>query len=109
MKVAGIGFQSGAPSQALRAALCAVGAVDRVATAASKAGALADALGREVAEVDVAGIATPTQSQAALAAHGTGSVAEAAALGAAGEGARLLLTRQIIGGVTIAVAEGDEG
>lgn len=109
MKVAGIGFQSGTPSRALREALATIGAVERIATAAPKVGALAEALGKEVEGVEVAGVATPTQTRASLAAHGTGSVAEAAALVAAGHGARLLLTRQIIGGVTIAVAEGDEG
>ncbi|MBD3803660.1 MAG: cobalamin biosynthesis protein, partial [Thioclava sp.] len=36
-------------------------------------------------------------------------VAEAAALVAAGQGARLIQARKIIGGVTIAVSEGDEG
>ncbi|KEO54828.1 MULTISPECIES: cobalamin biosynthesis protein [Thioclava] len=109
MKVAGIGFQSGTHSRVLREALGAIGAVERIATVAPKAGALAVALGKEVEGVEVAGVATPTQSRASLAAHGTGSVAEAAALVAAGHGARLVLTRQIIGGVTIAVAEGDEG
>ena len=107
MRVAGIGFQSTATSQALRAALASVGAVDRVATAVSKAAALAQALGCAVEGAEVAGVATPTFSQASLDAHGTGSVAEAAALVVAGPNARLLERRKIIGGVTIAVAEGD--
>jgi cobalt-precorrin 5A hydrolase len=41
----------------------------------------------------IAGIPTPTQSAASLAAHGTGSVAEAAALAAAGPDARLIARR----------------
>ncbi|WP_394707425.1 cobalamin biosynthesis protein [uncultured Celeribacter sp.] len=107
MRVAGIGFQSTATPQALRAALASVGAVDRVATAAPKAAALAQALGRDVESAEVAGTSTPTMSQASFDAHGTGSVAEAAALVVAGPNARLLERRKIIGGVTIAVAEGD--
>ncbi|WP_417280092.1 cobalamin biosynthesis protein [Celeribacter sp.] len=107
MRVAGMGFQSTATPQTLRTALASVEAVDRVATAAPKAAALAQALGRDVESAEVAGISTPTMSQASLAAHGTGSVAEAAALVVAGRNARLLNTRKIIGGVTIAVAEGD--
>ena len=43
----------------------------------------------------LAGIRTQTFSSFSLAAHGTGSVAEASALIAAGEGARLLGPRQI--------------
>ncbi|SFJ23851.1 cobalamin biosynthesis protein [Celeribacter neptunius] len=107
MRVAGMGFQRSAPPAALRAALASVGAVDHVATARSKAAALAQILGCDVRGADVAGIATPTMSQASLNAHGTGSVAEAAALVVAGPNARLLEKRKIIGGVTIAVAEGD--
>lgn len=107
MRIAGIGFQSTATPQALRAALASVGAVDRVATAAPKAAALAQALGRDVESAEVAGTSTPTMSQASFDAHGTGSVAEAAALVVAGPNARLLERRKIIGGVTIAVAEGD--
>ncbi|TNE86117.1 MAG: precorrin methylase [Rhodobacteraceae bacterium] len=109
MRVGGIGFQRGASAASLRAALASVGPVDRVATAAPKAAELAAAIGREVEGVDVTGVATPTRSQASFAAHATGSVAEAAALVAAGQGARLIQARKIIGGVTIAVAEGDEG
>lgn len=107
MKVAGLGFRTGTTPVALQAALAKCGPVDALATAAPKAQALADALpGQRVIGVAVEGVPTPTQSPAALAAHGTGSVAEAAALIAAGPDARLLAPRQIIGGVAIALAEG---
>jgi cobalt-precorrin 5A hydrolase len=77
MRIAGIGFRTGATP-----------------------GALA------VTGVAVAGVATPTQAPRVQALYGTGSVAEAAALVGAGPGARLVTPRQVIGGVTIAVAEG---
>ncbi len=51
---------------------------------------------------------TPTQSRASREARGTGSVAEAAALAAAGPGARLLTARHISPDrmATCAIAEG---
>jgi len=107
MRIAGIGFSGRVAPAAIENALASVGPVDGVATAAPKAAALASALPRHAVHgVSVAGIETPTLSARSLAAYGTGSVAEAAALVAAGPGARLVLGRQIIGGVTIAVAEG---
>ncbi|WP_417809015.1 cobalamin biosynthesis protein [Thioclava sp.] len=109
MRVVGLGFRGTITPKALAAALEQAGAFDCVATAAQKASALAAALpGVRVVGVDVAGVATPTQSKASLSAYGTGSVAEAAALIAAGAGARLCHTRRIIGGVTIARAQGDK-
>ncbi|MEG3175498.1 cobalamin biosynthesis protein [Sphingomonas sp. RB3P16] len=56
----------------------------------------------------VAGIATPTTSPPSLKARGTGSVAEAAALVAAGKGARLLSCRHISPDrmATCAIAQG---
>ena len=108
MRVAGIGFRTATPPVALRAALAAAGAVDRVATLRTKATELAAALpGVVVTGVDVAGVETPTRSARVEALFGTGSVAEAAALVAAGRGARLVRAREVIGGVTLAVAEGD--
>lgn len=122
----GLGFRKSVSAEALTTALTAalaaalaeVGAqagpadqarpVDGVATARAKAQTLAALLpDAPVIGVDVAGVATPTQSSAALAAYGTGSVAEAAALIAAGPGARLCQTRRIIGGVSVAIAQGE--
>ena len=56
-----------------------------------------------------AGIATPTQSQLITEKFGTGSVAEAAALAAAGPRARLITTRTVSQDrtATAAIAEGD--
>jgi cobalt-precorrin 5A hydrolase len=99
MIVAGFGYRSGATVASLRSAL-ALAQVDapsvtHVATLADKL-PLLEALGLPVIAVDaVAGIATPTHSVASFAARGSGSVAEAAALAAAGPGARLLVNRQI--------------
>ncbi|MGF6862470.1 cobalt-precorrin 5A hydrolase [Rhodobacteraceae bacterium MBR-64] len=108
IRVVGLGFRSAVTPEALTGALALAGPFDCIATATAKARVLTallpDAL---VIGVDVAGVATPTQSQAALAAYDTGSVAEAAALRAAGPGARLCQTRRIIGGVSLAVAQGE--
>lgn len=76
---------------------------DLLATAAAKADgpairALARRLSRPLRAIPagvLTGQATATQSLAALAAHGTGSVAESAALCAAGAGAVLLTPRVI--------------
>lgn len=56
----------------------------------------------------LAGIATPTQSARSMDAYGTGSVAEACALVAAGPGAYLLAGRQVSadGLATCAIAKG---
>jgi cobalt-precorrin 5A hydrolase len=113
MKVAGLGFRAGANKGELATALAlAEGAspVDALATIASKLAALQTAFPqRKVIAVAVAGVDTPSQSHRILAMHGTGSVAEAAALVAAGPGARLIAARRVIGRVTIAVAETDTG
>ncbi|MFD2175736.1 cobalamin biosynthesis protein [Rhodobacter lacus] len=106
MRVAGLGFRRGTVDFA--AALAAAGPVDALATAAEKAQELAAALpGYRVLGVDVAGVETPTRSARVLALKGTGSVAEAAALVAAGPQARLVRGREVIGGVVLAVAEGE--
>ncbi|WP_294255294.1 cobalamin biosynthesis protein [uncultured Sphingomonas sp.] len=112
MIVAGFGYRSGATAASLRAALEVAQAgtppVTHVATLADKLPLLA-ALGLPTIAVEtVAGIATPTRSVASFAARGTGSVAEAAALAAAGPGARLLVPRQISPDrmATCAIAEG---
>lgn len=111
MIVLGIGFRSSASREALVDALAVVEedrAVDLIATAAQKSSVLASAFPqREVRGVFVAGIETPTRSERVFEMFGTGSVAEAAALGGAGRGARLLQARCIIGNVTLALAEGE--
>jgi cobalt-precorrin 5A hydrolase len=114
--VAGFGYRSGADIASLRAALAAAGgeAVDALAGPHSKAlllAELAEALALPflpLAPEALAGVATPTRSSASLAAYGTGSVAEASALVAAGPGARLLSPRHISPDrlATCALAEG---
>ncbi|MFN7222622.1 MAG: cobalamin biosynthesis protein [Paracoccaceae bacterium] len=104
MKIAGIGFRTGAPLASLRDALAQVealgGIADALATPQSKADdpplrALAAERGLRVFAVRVAGILTPTQSARVLALHGTGSVAEAAALAAAGPVAKITVARVV--------------
>lgn len=105
MIVAGFGFRAGTGLESLRAALAlaqrGVAPVTHLATAYDKAATLAPlarALGLPMAEVTgdtLAATATPTQSAASQKAYGTGSVAEATALAAAGPGAHLLCPRQI--------------
>ncbi|MDO8881345.1 MAG: cobalamin biosynthesis protein [Pseudotabrizicola sp.] len=114
MRVAGIGYRDGAPPEALHEVLAlaeaAGGRVDALATLAEKVAgvkALAEARGLPVLAVAVAGVQTPTQSPRILAMHGTGSVAEAAALVAAGPGAGLVVARITARGgmATCAIAE----
>ncbi|MEM8578193.1 MAG: cobalamin biosynthesis protein [Pseudomonadota bacterium] len=101
MIVAGFGFRSAAQTASLRDALARTGGTPNLlATAADKASSAAfTALGAELSlptrGVDPAGQHTLTQSAASQAARGTGSVAEASALAAAGPGARLLGRRVI--------------
>lgn len=122
MKVAGFGFRQGATLTALREALVAAGGPDdlaAVATVSDKAGAEAlKQLAREcgvpikaVPAETLAGIDTPTQSKLVAERFGTGSVAEAAALAAAGPRARLIATRVVSQDrtATAAIAEGDGG
>jgi cobalt-precorrin 5A hydrolase len=88
--------------------------VTHLATLRDKADALAPlarALDLPVVAVDAAAAApapTPTTSSASLAARGVGSVAEASALCAAGDGAHLLRPRQISPDrmATCAIAQG---
>jgi cobalt-precorrin 5A hydrolase len=114
MRVAGIGYRDAAPLSSLRALLAraeaAGGPVHVLASPPEKiAGlqALAAERGLPLRAVAVAGIKTPTQSPRILALHGTGSVAEAAALAAAGPGARITLARISApdGMATCAIAE----
>ena len=117
MIVAGFGFRSGLTLAALQDALAKAGGPDGVthlATLAAKAKGLeplARALHLPVVVLEpeaVRGLQTPTQSARVLALVGTGSVAEAAALVAAGQGARLRGSRAVSsdGTATAAIAEG---
>lgn len=118
MRVAGFGFRRGATVESLLAALAAAGGrtgVARLATVAAKADApvmtaLADQLALPLVAVagnDLATAVVATQSEKSMAMYGTGSVSEAAALIAAGPGARLVAARAISADTmaTCAIAE----
>lgn len=120
MKVAGFGFRQAATADSLADALDrAGGAAGLTALAApqDKAAApcladLAARLGlpiRPIAADHLRRIETPTQAPRVLAARGTGSVAEAAALAAAGAGACLAGPRTISSDrmASCAIASGD--
>jgi len=117
--VAGFGFRSGATVDSLADALARAGGpagVGALATAADKAGNpafrnLADRLALPVLPLSPEALRaqpTPTRSTWSLEARGTGSLAEAAALAAAGPGARLIGLRVVSadGRATCALAEG---
>ena len=122
MIVAGVGCRRGAPAPdietAIRAALARAGiaadALDAIATPQAKrseAGikTAAEKLGVRVmlvaeAELKAASARTATRSERVLALIGVPSVAEAAALAAAGPSARLLSPRLVIGAATCALA-----
>ncbi len=115
--VAGFGFRGEATVESLvDAFLLAGGKADALATADDKANeppfaGLARTLGLPVHPIDAATLSrqdTPTRSDAVLAARATGSVAEAAALAAAGPGARLIAPRAVSRDrmATCALAEG---
>jgi len=118
--VAGFGFRHAATARSLADALArAMGDAvpSHCATAENKHThaafrTFAEEAGLTILSVSAAELAaqdTRTQSQASRAAHGTGSVAEAAALAAAGPGARLLASRMISGDrlATCAIATGE--
>jgi cobalt-precorrin 5A hydrolase len=116
MIVAGFGLRSGTSLAALQDALRQAGGaagVTHLATLAAKAKALeplAESLGLPVLALSPETLRdqpTLTQSGRVQAIHGTGSVAEAAALAAAGPGARLLGRRAVSsdGTATAALAE----
>ncbi|WP_010546353.1 cobalamin biosynthesis protein [Sphingomonas elodea] len=112
MIVAGFGYRSGATLESLRAALAlaqqGVPPVTHVASLPDKLPLLAGFGLPMLPTATLAGIPTPTRSAASLAARGTGSVAEAAALAAAGPGARLLVPRIVSPDrmATCAIAQG---
>jgi cobalt-precorrin 5A hydrolase len=120
MKIAGMGFRETAGIDSLRSALMSAGGPDGVmalATAAEKAGsaalvALAEELHLPIRAITLEALAmtkTETWSERVAARFGTGSLAEAAALAAAGPTARLLGPRamSVDGMATAAIAEGD--
>jgi len=120
--VAGVGCKRGAPSSdieaAIRAALSsadiAAGALDRIATITAKSAevgiqAAAKKLGVAVvlvsdADAQAAEPRTRTRSERVHALTGVSSVAEAAALAAAGPSARLISPRLVMGTATCALA-----
>jgi len=119
--VAGFGFRASATRDSLADALSRAGGqtgLSALATAEDKAQmaaftSFATELGLPVHAVDAATLSrqeTRTQSKPSRAARGTGSVAEAAALAAAGPGARLLAPRVVSqdGLATCALAKRDE-
>ena len=118
--IAGIGCRKGAAGRDILAAIdvaladCGLAPSDLHALAAipQKQGETglreaAAALGlplRFPAEEDLAGVETPTRSQASLDATGLPSASEAAALAAAGPGAHLVRPRIVLGHATCAIA-----
>lgn len=119
MIVAGFGFRQGVRLESLRCALSKASGprtVDRIATLDTKSpeiAPLAQELKLPVVPVSLADMQqqeTATQSAASQSAYGTGSVAEACALAAAGQGAVLLGPRVIAedGTATCALAQGEK-
>jgi len=121
MIVAGFGFRGAATAESLRDALARAAGERRVtafAAPADKAQAacldqLADEMGiavHAIAASDLSRQTTATEAPPVRAARGTGSVAEAAALAAAGPGGRLLAPRSIsadrLATCAIAIREG---
>ncbi|WP_454798104.1 cobalamin biosynthesis protein [Novosphingobium lindaniclasticum] len=118
MIVAGFGFRAGANLVSLERALagaCAglppIAALAAPCDKAPQLKALADRLGLPLLAIDAERLraaSTITRSAASLAARGTGSVAEAAALAACGPAARLLAPRHVSSDrmATCAIAEG---
>lgn len=108
MRVIGLGLNASADRAAVQAALAAAGPADLLAVLAARADHPAlEAPGLPLialTEAALAGIATPTQSPRIVARFGCGSVAEACAIIASGGG--ITHTRQTLGAVTWAVAEG---
>jgi len=122
MIVAGVGFRRGVAAdeivmlveQALERAALAPDSLSRLATievlatlpAFSEAARRLNAIASSVAAPDLANAAPRVRAQSArsIAAHGVGSVAEAAALAAAGPRAELILERIASSSATCALA-----
>jgi cobalt-precorrin 5A hydrolase len=127
MIVAGVGCKSGASAREIEAAIGAAlsqagvanGALGLIATSSAKTeepGLAAAATGRGLkvvfvpqADLQAAGSRTLTHSERVLAISGVPSVSEAAALAAAGPGARLLGPRVAVGPATCALAVTGDG
>ncbi len=120
MIIAGIGIRASATPKSLASAYdiacrtAGITAVDALATAVEKStsAALNDFAVQNslpLQSVTVQGIETKTQSSRIQSLFGTGSLAEAAALVAAGPNARLICPRitSICGRVTMAIAESE--
>ncbi|UEQ02299.1 cobalamin biosynthesis protein [Halomonas profundus] len=122
LKIAGFGFRSEAPLESLAQALDQLtehyGAIDKLAAAHSML-PLVEELGRlrgikviAVADAELPTVTTLTHSTQSMQARGTGSVAEAVALLAAGPGATLLGPRIISADrkatAALALAEGNK-
>lgn len=125
--VAGIGCRKGATEAQIEAALTTalervgrpLARIELIATAASKrseAGIAAAASARKLplkfvaqADMEAASARGTTWSQRVLALAGVPSVAEAAALAAAGPKAQLILPRIVVGPVTCALATDEAG
>jgi len=118
MIVAGFGFRGAASHHALLDAFeraCATHCADRLATAEGKAGADAMQTAAQhlalpliaVSDADLTSQTVISRSETSMAQYRTSSVAEAAALAAAGPGARLLAPRAVSGDrmATCALAE----
>lgn len=118
MRIAGLGFRAAVTLETLETLLQQASAVSALVTLADKADhpallALArqhDLPLRSLPREALAGLATQTRSCRIEQGFGTGSVAEACALAAAGPGARLVLPRVTSpdGMATLAVAQGGE-
>lgn len=115
MRVAGIGCRAETPLATLRTLLTGAGRIDLVAGLLTRSGQVqpvAASLGLRffaVDEADLPGTVTPTRSPRLATRFGTGSVAEATALIAAGRNARIVEIRKVSADATatIAIAEGD--
>jgi cobalt-precorrin 5A hydrolase len=126
MIVAGVGCRRGAEAAEITAAIHAAladqglgaGALTLIATSAAKADepgikAAATGLGLPLIgvpqhDMEAAGARVATRSERAIAVTGVPSLAEAAALAAAGPTARLLVARVAVGPATCALAETEE-
>lgn len=111
MRVAGFGFRQGATLASFQAAYAMTGGADALATVDSKLpglAPLAQATGLPMIGVTKADLSPRPGSARVNGLYGTGSVAESAALAAAGPGARLSVSRVTSpdGQVVAAIAEG---
>jgi cobalt-precorrin 5A hydrolase len=125
MMVAGVGCRRGTSAAAIETVIAAAlaraglasGVLDVIATSATKCdepgiAAAASALGLRLVlvarrDLETAGSRVATHSSRVVTLMGVGSVAEAAALAAAGPTGRLLLPRIAIGPATCALARAD--